>query len=257
MGPERFCVERSQPDQTGQHQLSRISMAIDYSSAPFALYVSDTANNRVLVWKDSVRFRNGDPADLVDRAAESADRRGERGYAGVRRTLRGRRFPRRQGIAVNPTDGTLWVADSGNNRVLRFPRPVSQSGRISPDVVIGQADFTSALSAAVNASSLNSSRWRGDRAERRSVRGGQRQQSRAGVSGRGGERGSGGSGVRTAGHDDRGAADAGFRADAGSAAGNRRGSGVQPVRGGHGRQPGADFSQHAERPPSRAWRRRS
>ena len=40
-------------------------MAIDYSSAPFALYVSDTANHRVLVWKDSVRFRNGDPADLA------------------------------------------------------------------------------------------------------------------------------------------------------------------------------------------------
>ena len=35
------------------------------SSAPFALYVSDSANNRVLVWKDSVRFRTGDPADLV------------------------------------------------------------------------------------------------------------------------------------------------------------------------------------------------
>ena len=41
------------------------SIAIDYSSAPYALYVSDTGNNRVLVWKDSVRFRNGDPADMV------------------------------------------------------------------------------------------------------------------------------------------------------------------------------------------------
>ena len=130
-------------------------MAIDYSSAPFALYVSDTANNRVLVWKDSVRFRNGDPADLV--VGQPNLRTGvanvdTQGSANPSKTS----LSAPQGIAVNPSDGSLWVADSGNNRVLRFPRPVSQSGRISPDVVIGQVDFNSALSAAVNASSLNS-----------------------------------------------------------------------------------------------------
>jgi hypothetical protein len=39
--------------------------------------------------------------------------------------------------------GNLWVADSGNNRVLRFPIN-SESGVISPtpDLVIGQPDFT-------------------------------------------------------------------------------------------------------------------
>jgi uncharacterized protein (TIGR03437 family) len=129
-------------------------MAIDYSSAPFALYVSDTANNRVLVWKDSVHFRNGDPADLVVGQPNLRT-----GVANV--DTQGSPNPSRTslsapaGIAVNPNDGTLYVADSGNNRVLRYPRPVNQSGRISPDVVIGQLDFNSSLSAAVNASSLN------------------------------------------------------------------------------------------------------
>jgi uncharacterized protein (TIGR03437 family) len=56
---------------------------------------------------------------------------------------------------VNRFDGTLYVADSGNHRILRFPRPVDQAGRITPDAVIGQVDFTSAASAAVTASSLN------------------------------------------------------------------------------------------------------
>jgi uncharacterized protein (TIGR03437 family) len=59
------------------------------------------------------------------------------------------------GLVVDPNDGTLYVADSGNNRILRYPRPVDQGGRISPDAVIGQPDFTSSASAAVSSSSLN------------------------------------------------------------------------------------------------------
>jgi len=128
-------------------------MAIDYSSAPFALYVSDTGNNRVLVWKDSVRFRTGDPADLVigqpnlTTAAANVD--SSRGAPSAT-SLSGP-----QGIAVDPSTGTLYVADAGNNRVLRYRRPVLQSGRITPDAVIGQTDFVSSLSALVSAASLN------------------------------------------------------------------------------------------------------
>jgi uncharacterized protein (TIGR03437 family) len=58
------------------------------------------------------------------------------------------------GIVV-AANGTLYLADSGNHRVLRYPRPANQSGRITPDAVLGQADFTSSTSAAVGAASLN------------------------------------------------------------------------------------------------------
>ncbi len=129
-------------------------MAIDYSQAPYALYVSDFGNNRVLVWKDSTAFQNGDPADLVIgqpdlyTAAPNVDTQGSANPSATS-------LSSPAGIAVNPNSGTLYVADSGNNRVLRYPRPVAQTGRITPDAVIGQVDFNSSTSAAVNAASLN------------------------------------------------------------------------------------------------------
>jgi uncharacterized protein (TIGR03437 family) len=142
------------PNQTKASSVAyAYQMAIDYSQAPFALYVSDTANNRVLIWKDSVKFRSGDPADAVigqptlQSAYPNAD-------GGVAQTPASTSLASPTGIVVDAA-GTLYVADSGNNRILRFPRPVAQSGRITPDAVIGQLNFTTATSAAVSASSLN------------------------------------------------------------------------------------------------------
>ncbi|HUB82460.1 MAG TPA: hypothetical protein VMB03_26870 [Bryobacteraceae bacterium] len=128
-------------------------VAIDYSQSPFALYVSDTNNNRVLVWKDSAHFQSGDPADLVIgqptlyTAAPNID-------SGAAQTPTATSLAGPRGVAV-AKDGTVYVADSGNNRVLQFPRPVSQSGRITPSAVIGQTNFTSSASAATSATSLN------------------------------------------------------------------------------------------------------
>ncbi len=132
---------------------SPFKMAIDYSASPFALYVSDSNNNRVLIWKDSARFRTGDPADLaigqpnLRTAVANVDTNGSQ-------TPSQTSLSSPAGIAVNPADGTLYVADAGNNRVLRFPRPVAQQGRITPDAVLGQVDFASSTSASVTASSM-------------------------------------------------------------------------------------------------------
>ena len=121
-------------------------MAIDYSRAPFTLYVSDTNNNRVLVWRDAARFRSGDEADLaigqpnLQLSAPNVDVYGKPSKTSLY-------APR--GIAVD-TAGNLFVADSGNHRILRYPRPADQSGRITPDMVLGQADFTSAELSVVN-----------------------------------------------------------------------------------------------------------
>jgi len=128
------------------------SVAIDYSQTPFALYVSDTNNHRVLVWKDAVAFRTGDPADLVigqpdlRTGVPNVDTHGSSNPSSTS-------LNSPQGIVVD-SGGNLWVADSSNNRVLRYPHPVSQGGRITPDIVIGQTDFNSAASAGVSGSTL-------------------------------------------------------------------------------------------------------
>jgi sugar lactone lactonase YvrE len=45
------------------------------------------------------------------------------------------------GVEIDPA-GNLWVTDSGNHRVLRFPKQGSSIAKIA-DLVVGQANFTS------------------------------------------------------------------------------------------------------------------
>ncbi len=129
-----------------------LGIAIDYSTDGFPLYVCDASNHRVLAWRSSLRFRNGSPADLVVgqpdfvTAIPNADT--GRAQSPTRTSL-----SQPRGVAVD-ADGNLWVADAGNNRALRFPKPFEQSGRVSADTVLGQQGFFTSISATVNASSL-------------------------------------------------------------------------------------------------------
>jgi len=53
-----------------------------------------------------------------------------------------RRSGRPSGLAVDK-NGNLYVADAGNNRVLRYPRPFNQTGQYPvPDLFVGQASIS-------------------------------------------------------------------------------------------------------------------
>jgi uncharacterized protein (TIGR03437 family) len=132
---------------------SPAKVAIDYTRTPFALYVADTANNRVLVWKDSANFHSGDPADMVIGQPNLSSGFANGDTPGAQ-TPTNTSLSAPRGLAIDFA-GNLWVADSGNNRVLHYLRPVAQSGRIAADTVLGQADFNSSGSAVVSATSLN------------------------------------------------------------------------------------------------------
>ena len=97
------------------------------------LYVVDTRNNRVLGWRNPASAANGATADLVIGQTDLFSN-----TAGGPGTAISGGFRSPSGVVTDP-DGNLYVADSGNNRILRFPNPLNQPADfIQPDMVIGQ-----------------------------------------------------------------------------------------------------------------------
>jgi uncharacterized protein (TIGR03437 family) len=126
-------------------------MAIDYSKAPYPLYVSDTNNSRILIWKDSAHFLTGADADMVVGQPDLVTAIPNVDTSAQTPTATSLALPK--GIALDAV-GNLYVADFGNNRVLHYPRPVDQQGRITPDFVLGQPNFTSSAAGSISATSL-------------------------------------------------------------------------------------------------------
>ncbi|MDQ6677080.1 MAG: NHL repeat-containing protein, partial [Acidobacteriota bacterium] len=111
-------------------------VALDLSQNPPILYVADTGNNRVLGFRNAQGAGNGQKADLVigqvDFLTTGAQGPPRQGGGQFRST--GLTAP--VGLAVDAA-GNLYVVDAGNNRILRFPKPFSQTN-LAPDLVIGQ-----------------------------------------------------------------------------------------------------------------------
>jgi uncharacterized protein (TIGR03437 family) len=113
------------------------SMAIDTSSTPPIIYVADTFNNRVLAWRDPANLTKGNPAakvigqrDFVSTLAQSP------GGSQGQNLSTGLSLP--VSVAVD-RNGNLYVSDAGNNRILRYPKPLEQTGDLlAVDLVIGQ-----------------------------------------------------------------------------------------------------------------------
>lgn len=115
-------------------------IAFDTTASPPIIYVADLRNNRVLAWKNSIGFSNGAPADLVIGQPDQYST-GSLGPG----TLYPTGLTAPTGVVVD-SQGNLYVADSGNNRILRYPKPFSQTGQITPDLWIGQPSLSSRVS---------------------------------------------------------------------------------------------------------------
>jgi uncharacterized protein (TIGR03437 family) len=115
------------------------AVAVDISNSPPILYVADTGNNRVLAWKNANGFTKGDFADLVigqrDFLTTSGEGPGSDLTTGVTAP---------DALAVD-NSGNLYVVDAGNNRILRYPSPFSQTtALLTVNLIIGQKDLNGA-----------------------------------------------------------------------------------------------------------------
>ena len=133
-----FAVANANPNLVeGREFFNPSGIALDTSVTPPRIYVADTDNNRILAWKNAVNFTNGKFADLVigqhDFYSTGANGPGTNFSTG---------FAAPTGLAVD--QGDLYVADSGNNRVLRFRQPFgTPQDQLFPDLCIGQTSFNS------------------------------------------------------------------------------------------------------------------
>ena len=143
VGTPALTVSSSNPNLVeGREFYGPQSVALDTSVSPPILYVSDYANNRVLAWKNANTFTTGQKADLAIGQPDlfTTFPEGPRAMAANTSTYStGLNHP--SGMAVDK-NGRLYVADAGNNRVLRYPSPFAQTGQFPvPDLVIGQPNF--------------------------------------------------------------------------------------------------------------------
>src|SRR6185437_3040620 len=93
-------------------------VAVDFSSAVPHLYVSDTYNNRILGFYDLRNIKAGQYADIV--IGQPDFLHGISDYPNNQPSPNNLSIP--TGIVVD-AKGNLYVADSGNRRILRFPPP--------------------------------------------------------------------------------------------------------------------------------------
>ncbi len=117
------------------------SVAIDTSTTPNRLYVTDNGNNRVLGYKNVATFVSGGAADLVIGQPDflSGECNQNNGAIPTAGTL-----CQPIGVAVD-SSGNLYVADYFNSRVLEYNTPFAGCGSFpcvggSAHLVFGQSD---------------------------------------------------------------------------------------------------------------------
>ena len=127
-------------------------MAVDFSGAVPHLYISDTYNNRILGFYDLRNIQPGQFADIVIGQPDFLNSISN--YPNNQPTANNLSSP--TGLTVD-TAGNLYVADTGNARVLRFPTPFANFQPGTPvavtenaNLLLGQIGFTTRITDATS-----------------------------------------------------------------------------------------------------------
>ena len=108
-----------------------------------AVAVADRDNNRVLIWT-SLPSSNGQAANLV---------LGQSGFNGSSAGTTASAVRSPQGVAYDSNSGYLYIADTGNNRVLAWTASITANNQAA-NFVLGQSNFVTGSLAAVSASKM-------------------------------------------------------------------------------------------------------
>lgn len=133
---------------------SALTMNVPTGVAPFGergLVVGDAWNNRVLIWRERPTA-SGVPADIVLGQADFTGQMPNRGGEAANATTM--HWP----FAVMTVGERLYVADTGNRRVLVWTSLPTESGQPA-DAVIGQADMSQRSDNAGGLVHASSMRW--------------------------------------------------------------------------------------------------
>ncbi|HXE64925.1 MAG TPA: hypothetical protein VN519_15370 [Bryobacteraceae bacterium] len=131
-------------------------VALDNSVSPPILYIADSGNNRVLGYRYSTQLIPGAPADVIIGQVDRFSNQAQNPANGGRQT--GLNNP--TGLAVD-AKGNLYVADTGNNRILRYPQPLNPANANEfPNLVIGQQSLATSTAnlKGLSASTLSTNR---------------------------------------------------------------------------------------------------
>ncbi len=154
LGADSATINNLNPNLVeGREFFAPQGIALDTSVTPPRLYVSDSANNRVLGFGNATSFANGQEADIV---LGQPDLFTTLPSGPSQPTTASTSMTAPTGVVVD-SQGNVYVVDTGNNRVLRFPQPFAQTGARTPDIAIGQASFTTngANQGGISASTLS------------------------------------------------------------------------------------------------------
>lgn len=132
LGQLNFTSNAAATSQNGM----KLPSALAYDSTDKKLFVGDTGNHRVLIFNAASTFTNGQLAEVVLGQPDFAT-------AGVSYHSWGMKSPSGLVYARNGSVKRLFVADTGNHRVLIFNAAAGFSDKQSSVAVLGQAGYGS------------------------------------------------------------------------------------------------------------------
>ncbi len=132
IGQGDFVTNGFRSDRTGMNPA--VISGLAYDNTNNVLWVGDTGNNRAVRFgTQTTEWESSQSADIVV---------GQANFTSNTAAATNINLDGASGVAIDVTNGKMYVADKDNHRVLRYNYPIT-SNQPAAEIVFGQPDFTS------------------------------------------------------------------------------------------------------------------